>query len=262
MQFIAIIIFLLTSIANAYADPGDNPACHSLIAIVDRPTIGDSPCVVPYGKIVLEQGYQYQKLPQTGYGQNFPQAALRLGLPKHSELVVVLPNEIKQTITPHSGLTASTVGIKHEMGFSENWTATLESLLTLPSGSDNFGSHGLGAAFNGIFSYNLTSQLNLTFMLGVTSDTQSDNDGGQRFNSINPDLVMSWSPIETISLYGEIYGQSKMGPGQGSGFNMDTGIIYLLTKNITIDLEWGHHVSGVYSNFEQYIGAGFAIIFP
>jgi len=249
---------------NAFADTIDDPCdgASALLNIVDRPTVGDSACVVPTSKAVLELGYQYQQgTHSTGHQQNFPQAELRLGLPAHNEFVVLLPNYILQSMAPHSGYSATTVGIKHEIGYTQNWLAAAETLFTLPSGSTAFGSNGLGAAINAIVSYDINPKFNLTFMFGVTTATQSSHDGGQRFTSINPDIVLTYSATDRLQLYGEIYGQSKTGPGESSGFNFDGGFLYLVLPNAEIDLEIGQRMSGNLGGFNHYIGTGMAFMF-
>lgn len=256
----AALLFLISMAAPVHADTDSNP-CTGILAIVDRPSVGDSACVVPYGKALLEIGYQYQKLHPQGQEQDFPQAVFRLGLPANNEFVIVLPNFIHESTTPHSGLTATTLGIKHEIGYTQDWIYTAEALFTLPSGSANFGSNGLGVAVNGIVSYSFNSKLSLTVMFGVTSETDTSYNGGQRFTSANPDIVLAWSPTEKINLFGEVYGQTKTGPGQTSGINTDGGITYLLFENVTVDLEVGQRLKGNLGGFEHYIGTGMAILF-
>jgi len=250
--------------SNIFADTTDDPCGgpSALLNIVDRPTIGDSACVVPVKKAVLEFGYQYQKLSHAaGHQQNFPETEFRLGIPAHNELVILLPNYIHQSMIQRSGFSAATIGIKHEIGYTKNLVATVESLFTLPNGSAAFGNKGLGAALNGIASYTVNSVLNLTFMLGGSTETTSSADGGQRFTSINPDIVLTYSLNPKVDLYGETYGQSKTGPGAGSGFNFDGGIIYLLYPALTVDLEFGQRISGDLGGFDHYIGTGMAIEF-
>ena len=163
-------------------------------------------------------------------------------------------------MTPHSGLTATTIGIKHEIGYTQNWLGTVEALFTLPNGSAAFGSKQMGTAINGIVSYNINSAFNLTFMFGGTSETESSFNGGQRFTSLNPDLVITYAATDKLQLYGETYGQSKTGPGQGSGFNADGGLLYLLIPNLEVDLEVGQRISGNLDGFEHYIGTGVGIL--
>ncbi len=249
---------------NIFADTVTNPCggASMLLNIVNRPTVSDSACVVPLKDVVIEAGYQYQKLTHSGgVQQNFPQAQFRLGLPANNEFTVLLPNYIHQSKNSGSGLTATTVGLKHEIGYTQTWLGTVEALITLPSGSEAYGSKGTGAAFNGIVNYTFNPLFGLSFMLGVTSETESSLNGGGRFTSINPDLVLSYSATEKLLLYGEIYGQSKTGPSEGSGFNSDAGVIYLLTPKMTVDLEIGQRISGNLNGFNHYVGGGFSVMF-
>jgi len=247
--------------ANTFAFSGDPCGGESaLLSIVDRPTVGDSACVVPYNKAVLEFGYQYQKLRHSSADQqNFPEATVRIGLPYNNELVAVLPNYILQSSGPRSGFAASTLGIKHEIGYTDAWLAAIEGLVTLQGGNSAFGRDGTGGALNAIVEYDFNPTWSLSFMFGVTSQVQSQRDGGQRFTSFNPDLVLTYALNPKINFYGEVYGQSKTGPGESSGFNADAGILYLLMPTVVLDLEVGQRISGNLGGFNHYIGAGISI---
>jgi len=248
---------------NAFADEISNPCGENnsvLINILDRPTIGDSACAVPFGKAVLEAGYEYQELTHSaGYQQNFPEAELRIGLPDNNELVILPPNFIHQSMTT-SGYASSTIGIKHEMGYNQNWLDAIEVLATLPSGSTSYGSDGLGAAFNGIVSYTFNPTFNLSFMLGGSTETLPTLNNGGRFNSINPDVVFTYSATDKLDLYVEIYGQTKTNPTENSGSNSDAGIIYALLPNFTVDLEVGQRISGNLGGFNHYVGTGIGVL--
>ncbi len=263
-KLFGIFIIHFGMVTNVFAETINNP-CEgpsALLNIVNRPTVADSACVVPFKEAVLELGFQYQQLTHSaGYQQNFPEADLRIGLPANNELVIVLPNYIHQSMTPHSGFAATTMGIKHEIGYTQTWLSTVEALFTLPSGSAAFGSQNTGAAVNGIINYTFNSTFNLSFMFGVTTQTQSKLNGGQRFTSINPDLVLTYVLNQKINFYGEVYGQSKTGPGEGSGFNVDGGILYLPLSNLEVDLEVGQRMSGNLNGFNHYIGTGMSILF-
>lgn len=230
----------------------------NLLLFIDRPTLGDSACVVPDKQVVLESGYQYTSLLGGGVQQYFPAAFVRLGLVHRFEFNAYLPSYTHQTVFPYTGFDLSTLGIKHEVASSERWVAAVEGYAVLPSGSATFGSQGYGGIGNGIFSYNLNSEFNLTSLLGISSQTQPIVQGGDRYFSINPDLVLSWSK-EKLALYLEVYGQSKIAPGEGSGFNMGTGLVYLIKKNIALDAEVGQRMSGVLFGFEHYVGAGVTV---
>ena len=259
LKFFLAIFLLLTLQLVAFANIPSNPCADrtNLFAVVDRPTVGDSACVVANKNSIIELGYQYQNLQGGGYQYNAPQLEYRLGLINNYEAVFILPNYIHQTLT--SGFSTTTLGIKHQALAQKNWVLSFEGLLTPPSGSSAFGSNNLGATFNGIFSYNFTDALNLTAMGGISSQNESTFSGGQRYFSVNPDLVLSWNK-DKISIYGELYGQSRTEFKEGSGFNADTGILYLLKKNISIDLEIGQHLSGSLGGYNHYIGTGMAIL--
>lgn len=251
------LLFSLNAFADTVTDPCGGPA--ALFALVDRPTVGDSACVVPYRQAVLEVGFQYAQLRPTGTGQNLPEAELRIGMPWNNEFVLLIPNYFHQSVAPESGFGPSTVGVKHEFGYTSQAVWTAEALFTLPSGSSAFGSHGLGAAVNGILAYNFTQQLTATGMLGVSSETQPGASGGQRFTSVNPDLVVSWLPVPVFEIYGEVYGQSNTSPYNGWGANFDGGIVYLLRSWVTVDVEIGQRLAGNLGGFNRYVGAGFAV---
>ena len=231
-----------------------------LLSFVDRPTVGDSACVAPEKTAILESGYQYQQLSGGGTQQNFTSSELRIGLADRYEFNILLPNYIVQTKPTVAGFSPVTLRVKHEIKANEKWVFSIEGFAILPSGTATYGSRGLGETFNGIFSYNLSSEFNVSGMFGVSSQSEPINSGGQRYFTVNPDLVFAWSK-EKLSLYGEVYGQSKTGPQQGSGFNMDTGILYLIRKNIIIDLEIGHRISGNLGGFTHYVGTGISILF-
>lgn len=248
---------------SAFADDSADPCAGStaLLALIDRPTVADSACVVPYNRAVLELGSQYEQLNPSGQQYNFPEAEYRVGLPFHTEFVFLPPNYIRQMHPSLSGYSAATVGIKHELGYNEHWLASVESLFTIPSGSDNFGTQAVEEAVSGIVTYTVTPAVSFSLMLGTSSETESKNNGGGHFTSVNPDLVFTWLPKAKLALYGEIYGQSKTAPDQGSGYNWDSGIIYLVRQNLAWDLEYGQRLSGNLDGFEHYLGTGLSLFF-
>ena len=248
----------LTAVAEV-PDPCAGPS--AVLSLVNRPTIADSACVVPFEKGMIEAGFQYQNLIGGKSGYNLPQTDLRLGLPARTELVILFPDYTRQTTRPHAGWGPTAVGLKHELGYNAKWLGSIEGLVVLPSGSAAFGSDGMGGVINGIVDYSFSSTLSLTFILGVSTQVLPYNAGGQRFNSVNPDLVLVWQVTPQFQTFGEIYGQSKTGPHQGAGFIADAGIQYLWTPNLASDLEAGQRISGKLGNINNYFGAGLAWLF-
>ncbi|MBU2724881.1 transporter, partial [Acidithiobacillus ferridurans] len=261
----ALLATLIMSTQAVRADDAIQNPCtgpSALLALLDRPTVSDSACVVQDGQAVLEAGYQHANLTGAGGGtaDNFPEAELRFGLPGNNEFVLLPPNDNVQRTPSDStyfqGFSATTVGIKHELGYTKHWLGAVESLFTLPSGSPAFGSRGTGVAFNGIVTYAPSDDTGISLQLGVTSQTNPALAGGGRFTSINPDITFTWSPLWNLQFYGEAYGQSRTGPGLGSGFDADGGVQYLLTPYCEVDLEEGARLSGNLGGFTHYFGAG------
>lgn len=257
-------VLVISSLSfSVFAVTVENASCggpSALLNLVNRPTIADSPCTMFAKKAEIELGYQYVTLfNNIGYAQNGPQAQFRLGLSELNEFTVLLPNYYGLSL-PYSGWSGVSLGVKHELGHTRQWIATVETLLTPPSGGAAFGSPEVEAAFNGIVSYAPHDLFSVSFMLGVTTLVEPSILGGGRYESINPDLVLSYFPRENLSLYAEFYGQSKTLVGEGSGINCDAGFIYLVKPYMTLDLEYGQRISGFLGGFERYVGFGMAIV--
>ncbi|MDA8088977.1 MAG: hypothetical protein M0Z61_01955 [Nitrospiraceae bacterium] len=269
LALLAISAVFFAGEGKAYAKDGqveETPdPCLGLLAILDRPTVSDSACAAPLGHAVFELGFQHADLRGSGGGtaDNYPQAELRMGLPGRNEFKVLSPNYNSQS-TPDgssSGLSAASVGFKHEVGHNRNWLGSVEAILTMPSGNAAFGSRGLGAAVNGIVNYALNDEIGLSLLLGISSQTTSKLSGGDRFTSFNSDFVATWQPTERLQFYGEVFGQTSSGPGQGAGYNLDGGLQYMVTHWWEVDLEEGVRLTGNLGGFAHYYGVGSGFLF-
>lgn len=271
------LVLLLVALGQVYAEEQEtalsNPCLgpSALLAIVDRPTVSDSPCVVPTGQFILEMGFQHANLrgPGAGTVDNYPQAEVRIGLPGRNEFVLLLPTYNRQrthafAVSPDqeiAGSSAVTFGLKHEFGYTRYWLGTVEALFTPPSGGSAFGSRGLGVSFNGIVSYALSEQIGLSLQLGVSSQSNPVLAGGRRFTSFISNFVANWQPTERLQFLVEIFGQSSTGPGEGAGYNADGGIQYLITHSWVVDLEEGVRLTGNLNGLTHYFGAGMGFRF-
>jgi opacity protein-like surface antigen len=251
-----IFHILLPTLAFANEDP-----CENLLAVLNRPTVSDSVCVVKPGEVIIEAGFQYEdSYPDSGHFNTLPSAQVRFGLPYSNEFNILPPNYIHQ-YGENNGYTATIMNFKHQFFNEALFGFSAEAGVTLPTGDADFGSDGWGGTVNGIINYNLTPDFSISLMLGVSSLTVSSNAGGDRYNTVNPDLVFAWQCLENLQVYAEFYGQTKTGPDQSSGFNGDAGLQYLPTDNIELDIEFGQRFSGELGNFARYIGAGGGIRF-
>lgn len=232
-------------------------SCDNLLNLVNNPSYLDSPCAVPAKKVVIELNYEYQQL-FNGYQHYFPAMEVRLGLLDHNEWVITLPNYIYPVNQP-SGFETTITGLKHELINNNQWVIAVETLVSLPGGSAAYGDKNVGVTFNSIISYNLNQQWNLSGMIGGMTATDATLMGGRRFNSINPDLLLSYSPNEKIMTYIEVYGQSKTSSTEGAGFNADEGILLLLSPDVLLNASISQHLTGNLGGFERYVSAGLAV---
>ena len=267
------VIALLSDFAPAARAARLSAPCSGpsgLLGLLDRPTVGDSSCVVPDGMTVLEAGATAGSLYGAPGGKidTLPNLELRWGLPDNSEFVWLPPDFQYQPTNagPHGpaattrGFGATTIGIKHEFGHTAHWQWTAEALTTLPSGSNIFGSRGFGEAVNGIVSYG-NGPLGVSLMAGYTSETEPTAAGGQRYQSFNPDLVATWQSSARLQLYAEVYAQSHVGYHHGWGTDADGGVQYLVDPDFEVDLEEGVRIQGALGGFSNYTGVGLGLLF-
>lgn len=258
-----ILCLLLLPDLAAWASSIDNP-CYgpgAFLNIVDRPNNAESVCAIPEGHSEFEMGYEYQRVGEpNGTQQNYPSFELRFGLPHDSELFIQTPNYTQQNVDPKAGFSQTVAGLKHEFWFNDRWQLAMEGVGNLPDGSRAFGNQGLGLTWNAIVSYSLSDRLNATTMLGISSLTDPRLNGGQRYSSFNPDLVLSWAFTDKINGYVEVYGQTKTGHDAGSGYNFDAGLLYLIRPNLILDISGAQRLSGFSGEFERYAGAGLSVM--
>ena len=270
MGFAVLGLFAARTPPVRAASPSQCSGPSALLALLDRPTIGDSSCVVPQGMTVLEAGATLGRLypGPAGALDTGPNLELRWGLPGNSEFVWLPPNFQYQRSEARSGVRArtehgfgaTTAGIKHEFGASRHWQWTAETLVTLPSGDGRFGSHGLGGALNAIVSYS-SGPLGVSLMLGVSSQTEPTDAGGGRYQSFNPDFVVTWQTGPALQFYAEAYGQTHAGYRLGWGADFDGGVQYLLGRRLEVDLEEGVRLQGMLGGFSRYTGVGLGLLF-
>lgn len=262
-QYFLLFSLLFFQVATPFAQDAPSNPCRGPYALLNITNIGgnaDSPCVVPEQDILLESSLQWQTNNPSGTQQNFPQADLRLGLPKLTEFTVYFPNYIHQNVIPHSGFGAMSVGMKHQFFYDEHWMVSAETLITPQNSNTAFGSGGWGTVVNGLINYTINPQYSVLVMLGGNSLTEPRGAGGGRFNSFTPDLVLSYAPSDTLNIFGEVFGQTKTSPDQGAGFNADLCVLYWWNKSLVFDVNVGQRLSGNLGGYRQFFAVGAAYL--
>ena len=233
----------------------------SILDFTDRGTITDTPCVLATKKVLVEGGYQYADLVGDGGRlQSVPQMEVALGLPLKTEIFALLPVYEHQTGPLVTGFTATAIGVKKEMFHGEKWVVSGQGIITPPGGSTAFGNPNTSYTINAILGYTISSQFSLTSMLGRSSISSASAAGGGRYNSFNPSIALLYSPTEKLNFFGEIYSQTQTYVDEGAGYDVDGGIIYILSKSTALDIEIGQRIHGNIGEIEKYVGAGLTFL--
>ncbi|MGL5741033.1 MAG: hypothetical protein ACRCXC_00015 [Legionella sp.] len=72
---------------------------------------------------------------------------------------------------------------------------------------------------------------------------------------------MGWYVKNWLQLYTEVYGQTRTGPERGPGYILNSGVIFLISQYIALDMEVGQRLSGELGNFNTYYGGGISCMF-
>lgn len=261
-HYLFLILFIISHDSHAQSPLDYESLCgqaDNMLNYVDRASIAPNPCITPVNRMVVEGGYQYQKLYSTGTQNNIPSVELQLGIPGYFELDAFLPDYTNQSVAPKAGFGPTGLGLKHAMWFNKDWLFTLNETITFESGSNAFGSAGTGGSIIGILSYTFNPELSLTGTLGYGAQYEPMSAGGESFTGFSPDLLFAWSNNKVL-LFGELYGQTRTGPDLGSGYNINTGVLYVVHRNMTIDLEYNQALHGNLGGWKRYIGVGGSIL--
>lgn len=259
IQYYGFVLSALLLGQNAIA--GDL-VCDSpdAMALTNRGSIADTPCIVPDKKILIEGGYQYQQLIDMGSASSFSQIQATLGLPRDLEIFVNTPNYTTLHQQHLSGASATNVGGKTAIAATQTWMLSGQGYVTIPGGSKVFGSDGTGVTVNAIGLYNFNETSSLAVTLGGSSLTMPYDAGGDRYNSFNYSVSLGFSPVDKINLFAEILGQTKTSSVTGDGFNWDIGLLYAWNQQIVLDVEYIDRVWGAIGGVDHSIGAGVTVL--
>jgi len=125
------------------------------------------------------------------------------------------------------------LALKHDIAYSEYWNVATRAVYIPASGSKEYGAARDGYALNGILAFK-TQVIKICAMVSISSLSTPSAAGGARFNTFSPDVSLTW------------YAQNWL---QGAGYNLDTELIFLVTKDFAIDMEIGKRLRGQLGKF-------------
>lgn len=220
----------------------------NLLAALDRPSIGYSPCAVKHGESVFELGYSNASSP-AGSVPVYPQGLLRFGAAGGLELDVI-----------GSGRFDSGFGAKYEFWHDGSRALAADFLYTAPTGAAAFTAGAPTQTLNLDYAFPLSSVFSVASTIGAQSGYGAAAGGpSSRFFSVLPSVVLAdqWNP--RAQAFVEAFAQTRTRPDGGALFGMDAAVQYLLAPQLEIDLEAGRTITDV--NRSHFVGFGFGARF-
>jgi Putative MetA-pathway of phenol degradation len=248
-------LFLLTALASPLPSPSPvastdpcGGAHNELLATLNRPTIGFSPCSVKPHDVVIEGGYANQ-----AGGEPlviYPQGFIRFGTGDGLEVSLIAP----------SGNFDSGFGAKYEFWHNQRAALAIDALYTLPTGAAGLTSGAPAEIVNVDYATTISSRFGAGATIGVLSIAAKGLDGDtQRVTSLLPSLVVTnlWS--ERAQFYAEAYGSTRLRPDGGTLLGLDGGLQYLVSPEFEVDAEFGRVLTDLSAS--HYVGFGFGARF-
>jgi len=175
---------------------------------------------------------------------------------KFGKRSIDLPVYIQQKSAPGSGNTSAAFSAKHAIYYNQQWMFAVDGGVIIPGGSAAYGNKGWTSVINGVANYTINDSFALSGMLGFSKISNSALAGGGSFNSINPDILLSYAIGDKISIYGEVYGQSKTGIDEGAGYNFNGGMLFAARPNIVWSLSGEQQIYNYPGGFTHCINLG------
>ena len=245
---------------------GPSDPCTTLLAIVTRPTVTTSTCVVKPKHVLVENGYTNTVTTGTGGGNvaSYPQSFIRVGMNLRAlELDITPPNGNRSSVggIVVSGSTDSAFGIKYEAGYSARWVYGVNGSVSVPSGSAAFTSGGTQYTGNFNWGYTVNSVISLSGTAGYNSLTGFAANGTvERFAQFVPTLLLYIAVPPKSQAFVEYAYFSHAGLGVRSKSLIDFGYQFDPNPHIQLDVEYGFAPTLINGQRQHYLGAGLSFI--
>ena len=265
----AVVAFVL-SVALLGADPSPPPIpqpsntpapanpCRgrsSLLAQLNRPTIGFSACAVDAQTVVLEEGYQVEQLHAQTLVQ-YLQGFERFGVTQNLEIDAVGPLFNRSTTQGRTsqGISDWGVGAKYQFPLRGSVTAAIDALYTTPNGAAAFTAGSSTQTLNIDAGTSISGKLGAATTLALVRNAQ--------FSAFMPSVVLTQQIASNSQLYFEYVADSNIGPGMGARAFLDYGFQQLIGPDIEVDVEQGSTFAPVSGKGFRYFGVGFGLRLP
>lgn len=213
----------------------------------DRPSITETTSTVPKGKLQAEAGILHEKEDEDSHTLYIPTALWKYGLLENMELRLTTELVSEKTgETSITGLYPLTVGVKlnlwKEQGVLPETSVIAQT--TLPKvASEEFQEEHLAPTFKLLFTNKITPNTDLGYNVVAEWD---GNTGEPTYGyTFCPNFKLNNKLRTFVEAYG--YMQQQQHPDHW----IDAGLLFLVTKNIQIDIAGGYELTA-HNNFHGY----------
>jgi hypothetical protein len=238
---------------------GASDPCVTILAIVNRPTIGTGVCPVQPDHVMIEDGYTNTVTsgPNGAATASYPQTLIRAGtVVPHLEISVTPPSAFRSSGA--TGYSDVTFGAKYELGYSAKWVYGVNAVVSEPTGSSAYTAGGSSYTGNFNWGYTLNSEFALSGTLGFDAFAAGFGPTGslQHYSAFIPTLEATAALPASTQAFAEAAYFSKAGYAQPSRWYYDFGLQKVLSKKVLVDVEYGFSPTSILGQTQQYVGGG------
>jgi Putative MetA-pathway of phenol degradation len=241
-----VVAALLIAAASPPALANDDPSA-SLIN-TDRPAVTDSSVVVPVGSLQFENGFEES----SGNTFDATETLVRFGIAPKTELRLVAPDYFG-VLDAGSGFGDLSAGIKQQLGPAAGFDVSLVLMLSFPTGSHEFSSHGYDPSVQLPWSRSLSANWTAAGMFSVYFPTVGPrrNVTGETTFLIDRQLTKTWDAF--VEYAGDF-------PGFGGPRHLiQFGTAFKVKPQQQLDLHVGATLSS--AAVDHFIGVGYSFRF-
>jgi hypothetical protein len=194
----------------------------------DRPDVAESAFVVPIGRFQVETGINVGEARGEEDVSVITPFLFRYGFYKDFELRVGGPGLIRDEGEENFG--DVDLGVKYHLLDESGWIPAIGLIpqVTLPAASNDAGSDSVDPRFFSTFDKDLPLDFTIEWNLGVGYIDKPEDSG--RFFQLLYAASLSRPLVKPFIIFAEVYGVSKVEPGEGGSVNTDFGLIFRLSK--------------------------------
>lgn len=247
------LLAALAASAPAPAAAGDAKPEERPALAPDRPDFTENPLVQAYRSLQLESGLTYEKGSDGTKFFNAPEALLRWGAWRKTELRLGLPDYFRAWGggARTSGFSDTYIGLKHQLVAEDKpFTLALMPGLTVPTGSGAFSTGAVDPEVQFIWGRTLNDKTALSGLFaGFWTKNEFDRDFSWRATiSLGRSLGGPWGSF--LEYAGDYV------PGSDSHV-IHQGVTYALSGDSQVDIHYGFGLSRAAPDF--FIGAGYVV---